>query len=114
MARDLVGADRCSIWLIDFVTNQLWTTVSHGVSELHIPLGEGVLGACIVEKRAIVANDTSEELARTTEPDSAGRWGVPDRLEGRVGPVRASSDAKFSGQIDRKTGYVTRSFWHCP
>src|SRR5580658_8249021 len=31
----------------------------------------------------------SEELARTTEPDSAGQSRVPGSLEGRVGPVRA-------------------------
>ena len=61
MARDLVGADRCSIWLIDARTKQLWTTVAHGVDELRIPVSEGVIGACIAENRAIVVNDTSQD-----------------------------------------------------
>jgi sigma-B regulation protein RsbU (phosphoserine phosphatase) len=61
MARDLVGADRCSIWLIDPAANQLWTTVAHGVDRLRVPLGHGVVGACIAEKRAIVVNDTSQD-----------------------------------------------------
>lgn len=61
MARDLVGADRCSIWLIDSKTNQLWTKVAHGVDELRIPLGQGMVGACIAENTTIVVNDTSQD-----------------------------------------------------
>jgi phosphoserine phosphatase RsbU/P len=61
MARDLVGADRCSIWLIDSKMNQLWTKVAHGVDELRIPLGQGMVGACIAENTTIVVNDTSRD-----------------------------------------------------
>ena len=45
MARDLVGADRCSIWLIDDKNQQLWTKVAHGMPEIRIPLGQGIAGA---------------------------------------------------------------------
>ena len=47
MARDLVGADRCSIWLIDDKNQQLWTKVAHGMPEIRIPLGQGLAGASI-------------------------------------------------------------------
>jgi GAF domain-containing protein len=30
MARDLVGADRCSIWLVNSAAHQLYTKVAHG------------------------------------------------------------------------------------
>ena len=33
MARDLVRADRCSIWLRDASTGELWTKVAHGLPE---------------------------------------------------------------------------------
>src|SRR5579871_2416401 len=59
MARDLVGADRCSIWLVNTKTNQLWTKVAQGVRELRIPLGSGLVGACIARNESIVVNDTS-------------------------------------------------------
>jgi len=39
----------------------------------------------------------SEELARTTEPDSAGQSRVPGSLEGRVRPVRASEELAQNG-----------------
>ncbi len=61
MARDLVGADRCSIWLVDTKTNRLWTKVAHGVRELHIPIGQGLVGACVARNEAIVVNDTSRD-----------------------------------------------------
>ena len=35
-----------------------------------------------------------KELARTTEPDSAGQSPAPDSLDSRAGPVRASEDRK--------------------
>jgi sigma-B regulation protein RsbU (phosphoserine phosphatase) len=61
MARDLVGADRCSIWLVDSKNNSLWTKVAHGVRELHIPMGQGLVGACVARNEAIVVNDTSSD-----------------------------------------------------
>jgi ABC-type antimicrobial peptide transport system permease subunit len=45
----------------------------------------------ILYGRAIGQRDTFKELARTTEPDSAGRSRVPDGSGGRAGPVRASN-----------------------
>lgn len=61
MARDLVGADRCSIWLIDAKNQQLWTRVAHGMPEIRIPLGQGLAGACIAGNETIVVNDTSQD-----------------------------------------------------
>ena len=61
MARDLVGADRCSIWLVDLKGNRLWTKVAHGVRELQIPLGQGLVGACVARDEAILVNDTSRD-----------------------------------------------------
>lgn len=61
MARGLVGADRCSIWLVDTKHNRLWTKVAHGVQELHIPIGQGLVGACIARDEVIRVNDTSQD-----------------------------------------------------
>lgn len=61
MARDLVGADRCSIWLIDSKANQLWTKIAHGVDELRIPLDDGIIGACVGSGQPIVVNDPSRD-----------------------------------------------------
>ena len=66
MARDLIGADRCSIWLVDAGKRELWTTVAHGLAEqglreLRIPMGQGIVGASIEANESIVVNDASRD-----------------------------------------------------
>jgi len=58
MARDLVGADRCSLWLVDAKRDQLWTKVAQGIDEIRIPCGHGLVGACIARNETILVNDT--------------------------------------------------------
>jgi sigma-B regulation protein RsbU (phosphoserine phosphatase) len=72
MARDLVGADRCSIWLVDTKNSRLWTKVAHGVRELHIPIGQGLVGASVARNEAILVNDTSldERFLRSVDIES--------------------------------------------
>jgi sigma-B regulation protein RsbU (phosphoserine phosphatase) len=61
MARDLVGADRCSIWIVDAKSGQLYTTVAHGVGEIRVEPGHGLVGACVSHGEPIVVNDTSTD-----------------------------------------------------
>lgn len=61
MARDLVGAERCSIWLIDAEAGQIHTTVAHGVGEIRVELGHGLVGACIAQGESIVVNHASAD-----------------------------------------------------
>jgi sigma-B regulation protein RsbU (phosphoserine phosphatase) len=61
MARDLVGADRCSLWLLDEQAGQLWTKVAHGVDEIRIAAGHGLVGACVSANEKIVVNDTAND-----------------------------------------------------
>jgi sigma-B regulation protein RsbU (phosphoserine phosphatase) len=57
LARDLVGAERCSLWLIDESTGELWTRVAHGLEEVRISKTQGIAGACLAQNRPIVVND---------------------------------------------------------
>ena len=61
MARDLVRADRCSIWLREVSTGELWTKVAHGLPEIRIAADHGLVGACVATNQAIVVNDTSKD-----------------------------------------------------
>jgi HD-GYP domain-containing protein (c-di-GMP phosphodiesterase class II) len=47
MGRDMVLADRCTVWLLDAQRGELWTKVAHGVSELRIPVGAGLAGHAV-------------------------------------------------------------------
>jgi sigma-B regulation protein RsbU (phosphoserine phosphatase) len=89
-ARDLVGADRCSLWLVDAAADELWTMIAHGVEPLRIPFGTGIVGACIREDRAILINEAENEprLLRSVDRNSGYRTRqvlcVPLRGEGKV------------------------------
>lgn len=61
MARDLLDAERCSIWLVDAKAGQLWTKVAHGVEQLRIPLDHGLVGASVRDGLPVMVNDASSD-----------------------------------------------------
>ena len=61
LARDLVSADRCSIWLSDPISGELSTRVAHGVGKIRIPSGQGLVGACLRTGEAVLVNDTATD-----------------------------------------------------
>ncbi len=89
-ARDLAGADRCSLWLIDPVNMELWTKVAHGVEPIRIPLGEGLVGACVRDDHVLLVNDLAAEKRLLRQVDLSSGYHteqvlcVPMRAEGKV------------------------------
>ncbi|WP_235847612.1 HD domain-containing phosphohydrolase [Paenibacillus tuaregi] len=57
MGRDMIDADRCTVWLIDRVHEELWTRVAHEVGELRIPLNAGLVGHSISTGESVFIND---------------------------------------------------------
>ncbi len=76
----VMDADRSSLFLIDWETEELWSKVAQGVRfmELRFPMSAGLAGA----------------VATTGEP-----LNIPDAYE----------DERFNQEWDKKTGYRTRS-----
>jgi GAF domain-containing protein len=84
IAKDLVEADRCSIYIYDHSRHLLQTTVAHGVEgKITIPLGSGIAG--------YVAEHKSVQLVNDTELDS-----------------------RFKCEVDKATGYQTRNILTLP
>ena len=86
-ARDLMKADRSTLWLIDQTKNELWSKVKSGdgqtLIELRIPADRGIVG--------FVAS-TGETL------------NIPD----------AYQDPRFDPSSDKRTGYSTRNILCMP
>ena len=57
LGRQIVQADRCSLWLIDEERHELWTKVAHGVSELRIPLSAGFVGYSLKTGEPLLVED---------------------------------------------------------
>lgn len=56
-AKDVLGAQRCSIFIYDEKENKLWTTLADGVEKIIIPSDKGIVGYTIQTKESIIEND---------------------------------------------------------
>jgi HD-GYP domain-containing protein (c-di-GMP phosphodiesterase class II) len=83
--RNILDADRCSVFLVDGYKGELWTKVALGMEEkiLRMPLGQGIAG--------FVAKTGSAVNIR-----------------------EAYRDTRFTQDLDRITGYQTRSVLAVP
>jgi len=69
MGREMVVADRCTVWLIDEVHGELFTVVAHGIKEIRIPYGSGLVGAAISTGQPIFIDDAYEDSRHNPESD---------------------------------------------
>lgn len=56
-AKDLLEADRCSVFIYNKETNCLWTVLSDGVEKIRISADQGIVGASFQEHKALIVND---------------------------------------------------------
>lgn len=57
MTRDLVQADRCTLWLIDNQSNELWTKYAHGLQTVRVPMSMGLVGYATTHNEAVIIDD---------------------------------------------------------
>ncbi|MBI4057187.1 MAG: GAF domain-containing protein [Elusimicrobia bacterium] len=83
--RQILSADRCSVFLVDKDKNELWSKVAHGLEkrELRFPISMGVAGFAVQSGEVINIKD-------------------------------AYNDTRFSGEHDKVTGYKTQSILAVP
>lgn len=84
-ARDVMGSDRCTLFLHDPKSDELWSKVALGMGGqvIRIPRGAGIAGHCF---------QTGETI------------NLPD----------AYADSRFNKEVDQRTGYRTRSLLCAP
>ena len=56
-AKELLEADRCSVFIYNDKTKCLWTVLSDGVEKINIHVDEGIVGASFQEHKALIVND---------------------------------------------------------
>ncbi len=83
--KDVIQADRCTVFLLDEERNELWSRLGHGleVNELRFPMSKGIAG--------YVA--TTGEILKIDD---------------------CYNDSRFNPEIDRQTGYHTRNILTIP
>lgn len=56
-AKEVIGADRCSIYVYSPKINMLWTTLADGIEKIMISAEEGIAGSTLHEEKPIIVND---------------------------------------------------------
>lgn len=69
MGREMIVADRCTVWLIDNARNELFTAVAHGVGEIRIPYGSGLVGTAISTGQPIFIDDAYQDPRHNPDSD---------------------------------------------
>jgi len=84
-ARQILNADRCTVFIMDSDTKTLWSKIADGLKdkEIRLPAGKGLVGSVA---------ETGEIL------------NIKDAYE----------DERFNAETDRKTGYKTRTVLAAP
>jgi HD-GYP domain-containing protein (c-di-GMP phosphodiesterase class II) len=57
MGRDLIRADRCTVWLLNRKTGELWSKVAHGMDRIIIPCSAGIAGCVAMTGESLIIND---------------------------------------------------------
>jgi len=57
MGRDIVFADRCTIWILDKSKKLLWTKIAHGIEKLTIEPYSGIVGYAVDSGESLIIND---------------------------------------------------------
>ncbi len=55
--KEIIKADRCSIFINDLKNNELWTTISDEVEKIVIPSNQGIVGQTLKTKKPVIANE---------------------------------------------------------
>ncbi len=56
-ARELLEADRCSVFIYDKPSESLWTMLADGVEMIRVDAREGIAGSSFKENRSLIVND---------------------------------------------------------
>lgn len=84
MARDLISADRCTLWLYNEEKNVFWTKIAHGITEtLEQPANLGIIGLAKLENKSFIVNEPY-------------------------------SHPQFNKMVDEETGYTTKNIMVVP
>ena len=69
ITKELLSADRCSIFLYDEKADDLFTYVAHGVDEIRIPKSKGIVGHCYTNNKTLNIKDAQNEPMYSKESE---------------------------------------------
>lgn len=71
MGKEMIVADRCTLWVLDKQREELWTRAAHGVRDLRVPSHAGLVGHCITTGEPILIEDAYLDCRFNQEIDQS-------------------------------------------
>jgi len=68
-AKNVIEAQRCSIFIYDAQEKNLWTTIADGVEKLVVPSDKGLVGYTLKVKKPVIANEAYAHSEFLSEVD---------------------------------------------
>jgi len=56
-AKEVLDAQRCSIFIYDAKNEELWTTIADGVDKITLPSDKGLVGQTLKERKSFIENN---------------------------------------------------------
>lgn len=113
-AKELMQADRCSVFLVDEKKHQLWSVATDTGDEIIIPKSMGIAGECATEGKLIVIPDAYEdprfnqEIDQTTGYTTRSIMAVPVKKRMNTGGensvlavIEMINKMEFDGQVGK-------------
>ncbi len=69
LGRDIVFAERCSIWILDYRLKKLWTKVAQGVAPIELEMHTGLVGSAVTENKSLIINDVQNDIRFNSHVD---------------------------------------------
>ena len=69
MGRDIVFADRCTIWILNKRTHMLWTKVAQDVAPFEMSADMGLVGCGIEKNKTLIINDVQNDSRFNSDID---------------------------------------------
>jgi len=73
-AKEVIKADRCSIFIYDTEDNELWTTLSDGIEKIVVDSKKGIVGHTLAEKKPLIVNDPYSHEHFLSDVDKASGY----------------------------------------
>lgn len=71
LGRNIVNAERCTVWMLSKDLKTLWTRAAHGLEKFSIPSGTGLVGHAMKNKEEIIVNNVYSDSRFDPSVDTA-------------------------------------------
>lgn len=105
-ARDILEADRSSVFIYDKKANELWTKVAHGIKPIRLPASKGIAGFTAMTKEIQIVIDAYNDFRFNKDVDKVTGYKTDSIL---TTPLLGDGDEVIGvfQVLNKKSGYFT-------